>query len=77
MADLYISNLNILPGSEPALKLKNWKEGTRVSAPALIVQCQSFFYLLIMQTEYQFTTSFTCTTCDRTRRATSVWWYEK
>ncbi|KAG0270645.1 DNA ligase (ATP) [Linnemannia exigua] len=32
MADLYISNLKILPGSEPALKLKNWKEGARDSA---------------------------------------------
>ncbi|KAF9912484.1 DNA ligase (ATP) [Linnemannia zychae] len=32
MADLYTSSLNILPGSEPALKLKNWKEGTRDSA---------------------------------------------
>ncbi|KAF9324147.1 DNA ligase (ATP) [Linnemannia elongata] len=32
MADLYISSLKILPGSEPALKLKNWKEGTRDSA---------------------------------------------
>ncbi|KAF9131934.1 DNA ligase (ATP) [Mortierella sp. 14UC] len=32
MADLYISSLKILPGSEPALKLKNWKEGARDSA---------------------------------------------
>ncbi|KAF9102712.1 DNA ligase (ATP) [Mortierella sp. GBA35] len=32
MADLYISSLNILPGSEPAVKLKNWKEGARDSA---------------------------------------------
>jgi hypothetical protein len=30
MADLYITALNILPGSEPANKLKNWKEGSRV-----------------------------------------------
>ncbi|KAG0327920.1 DNA ligase (ATP) [Dissophora globulifera] len=32
MADLYINALNILPGSEPALKLKSWKEGLRDSA---------------------------------------------
>jgi hypothetical protein len=43
MADLYISSLKILPGSEPALKLKNWKEGTRVDAPALIFSLILFF----------------------------------
>ncbi|ORZ16003.1 ATP dependent DNA ligase domain-domain-containing protein [Lobosporangium transversale] len=32
MADLYIISLNILPGSEPAIKLKNWKEGSRDSS---------------------------------------------
>ncbi|KAG0257957.1 DNA ligase (ATP) [Mortierella polycephala] len=31
MADLYIKSLNILPGSEPAVKLKSWKEGFRDS----------------------------------------------
>ncbi|KAF9930995.1 DNA ligase (ATP) [Linnemannia zychae] len=31
MADIYISSLKILPGSEPALKLKNWKNGARDS----------------------------------------------
>ncbi|KAF8982790.1 DNA ligase (ATP) [Entomortierella lignicola] len=28
MADLYIASLNLLPGSEPARKLKSWKEGS-------------------------------------------------
>ncbi|KAF9108305.1 DNA ligase (ATP) [Mortierella sp. AM989] len=28
MADLYIISLNILPGSDPARKLKSWKEGS-------------------------------------------------
>ncbi|KAI8596789.1 ATP dependent DNA ligase domain-containing protein [Dissophora ornata] len=32
MADLYIASLNILPGSDPANKLKSWKEGLRDSA---------------------------------------------
>ncbi|KAF9292033.1 DNA ligase (ATP) [Mortierella alpina] len=32
MADLYISSLNILPGSDTADKLKHWKEGLRDSA---------------------------------------------
>ncbi|KAI8362261.1 ATP dependent DNA ligase domain-containing protein [Mortierella sp. GBAus27b] len=32
LADMYISCLNIVPGSEAASKLKNWKEGMRDSA---------------------------------------------
>ncbi|KAF9161087.1 DNA ligase (ATP) [Mortierella sp. AD010] len=28
LADLYIASLNILPGSEPAKKLKSWKDGS-------------------------------------------------
>ncbi|KAG0364633.1 DNA ligase (ATP) [Gamsiella multidivaricata] len=32
LADLYITSLNILPGSDPAIKLKSWKEGLRDSA---------------------------------------------
>ncbi|KAF9576505.1 DNA ligase (ATP) [Mortierella alpina] len=32
MADLYITSLNILPGSDTADKLKHWKEGLRDSA---------------------------------------------
>ncbi|KAK3814282.1 MAG: ATP dependent DNA ligase domain-containing protein [Benniella sp.] len=32
LADLYIASLNIVPGSEPANKLKSWKEGMRDSA---------------------------------------------
>ncbi|KAG0203986.1 DNA ligase (ATP) [Mortierella sp. GBA30] len=32
MADLYITSLNLLPGSDTANKLKHWKEGLRDSA---------------------------------------------